>query len=60
MYAIAEIVINHEGDVELARQLIDAAADADCNAVKFQKRTPEIGVPLEQQQQRRKSPWGEM
>lgn len=60
VYVIAEIGINHNGDVEIARKLIDVAADAGCDAVKFQKRTPEICVPPEQQQQRRETPWGEM
>ncbi|MEM8746834.1 MAG: N-acetylneuraminate synthase family protein [Actinomycetota bacterium] len=60
VYVIAEIGINHNGDVEIARHLIDVAAAAGCDAVKFQKRTPEICVPLEQQQQRRETPWGEM
>jgi N-acetylneuraminate synthase len=60
VYVIAEIGINHNGDVEVARQLIDVAVDAGCDAVKFQKRTPEICVPLDQQQQRRDTPWGEM
>lgn len=59
-YFIAEIGINHNGDLDVARQLVDVAADAGCDAVKFQKRTPEICVPLDQQQQRRETPWGEM
>ena len=41
-YIIAEIGINHNGSVEIAKKLIDAAVIAGCNAVKFQKRTPEI------------------
>lgn len=57
---IAEIGINHNGDLDIARQLIDVAASAGCDAVKFQKRTPQICVPLEQQQLRRDTPWGEM
>jgi N-acetylneuraminate synthase len=60
VYVIAEIGINHNGDIEIAKQLIDVAAHAGCDAVKFQKRTPEICVPLEQQQTRRDTPWGEM
>lgn len=60
VYVIAEIGINHNGDVEIAKQLIDVAANAGCDAVKYQKRTPEICVPLAQQQQRRETPWGEM
>lgn len=60
VYVIAEIGINHNGDIELAHELIDVAAAAGCDAVKFQKRTPSICVPLEQQQTRRETPWGEM
>jgi YrbI family 3-deoxy-D-manno-octulosonate 8-phosphate phosphatase len=60
VYMIAEIGINHNGDVDIARRLIDVAADAGCQAVKFQKRTPEICVPMEQRGQIRQTPWGEM
>lgn len=57
-FIIAEIGINHNGDVEIARRLIDAAASAGCNAVKFQKRTPEICVPDAQKGLERDTPWG--
>ncbi len=57
-YIIAEIGINHNGDVEIAKQLIDAAAEAGCDAVKFQKRTPELCVPEEQRDKMRHTPWG--
>ncbi len=60
VYVIAEIGINHNGDLDLARELVQVAADAGCDAVKFQKRTPEICVPVEQQSTRRETPWGEM
>ncbi|MBP2704116.1 N-acetylneuraminate synthase family protein [Microbispora sp. RL4-1S] len=60
VYVIGEIGINHNGDVDIARKLIDVAADAGCQAVKFQKRTPEICVPLDQRDQIRQTPWGEM
>lgn len=60
VYVIAEIGINHNGDVEIAKQLIDVAAEAGCDAVKFQKRTPEICVPMEQRAKIRQTPWGEM
>ncbi|MFI6632801.1 N-acetylneuraminate synthase family protein [Nonomuraea fuscirosea] len=60
VYVIGEIGINHNGDVELARRLIDVAAEAGCQAVKFQKRTPAICVPEEQKGQIRQTPWGEM
>ena len=46
-YLIAEIGINHNGDLKIARDLIDSAVAAGCDAVKFQKRTPEICVPVD-------------
>lgn len=58
VYIVAEIGINHNGDIEMAKSLIDAAVKAGCNAVKFQKRTPELCVPPEQRNQKRKTPWG--
>jgi len=57
-YIIAEIGINHNGSVQVARELIDAAVDAGVDAVKFQKRTPEICVPDHQKDQMRDTPWG--
>jgi N-acetylneuraminate synthase len=57
-YIIAEIGINHNGNVEIAKQMIDAAAFAGVDAVKFQKRTPEICTPPDQQKQMRDTPWG--
>jgi len=59
-YVIAEIGINHNGDIELARQLIDLAVVSGCDAVKFQKRTPELCVPPEQRDLVRETPWGLM
>ena len=47
-YIIAEIGINHNGSLEIAKQLIDEAVNAKADAVKFQKRTPEICVPKSQ------------
>ena len=44
-YIIAEIGINHQGDVSIAKRLIDIAAAAGCDAVKFQKRNPDVCVP---------------
>jgi N-acetylneuraminate synthase len=57
-YIVAEIGINHNGDLKIAKELIDAAAHAGVDAVKFQKRTPELCVPPEQQQVMRETPWG--
>jgi len=57
-YVIAEIGINHNGDLGIAKQMIDAAVHAGADAVKFQKRTPEVATPLEQQNQMRETPWG--
>ncbi|MBL7714581.1 MAG: N-acetylneuraminate synthase family protein, partial [Bdellovibrionales bacterium] len=59
-FVIGEIGLNHNGDVEIAKKLIDVASIAGCNAVKFQKRTPELCVPPEQRNIRRETPWGEM
>ncbi len=60
VYVIAEIGINHNGDLEIAKRLIDAAALAGCDAVKFQKRTPEKCVPADQRDLVRETPWGNM
>jgi len=57
-YVVAEIGINHNGNLDIAKELILAAKDADVDAVKFQKRTPEVCVPKEQQTQMRETPWG--
>jgi N-acetylneuraminate synthase len=57
-YIVAEIGINHNGDLEVARQLIDAAVHAGVDAVKFQKRTPALCVPANQRDLKRETPWG--
>jgi N-acetylneuraminate synthase len=57
-YVIGEIGINHNGDIEIAKKLIDVAEASGCNAVKFQKRTPELCVPMAQRSQMRDTPWG--
>lgn len=57
-FIVAEIGINHNGDVEIAKQMILAARHAGVDAVKFQKRTPIFCVPPDQQNQMRETPWG--
>jgi N-acetylneuraminate synthase len=57
-YVVAEIGINHNGDVQNALRLIDAAVLAGADAVKFQKRTPELCVPKDQRDVVRDTPWG--
>jgi len=58
VFVIAEIGINHNGSVDIAKKLVDGAAQAGCNAVKFQKRTPELCVPRDQWAIERETPWG--
>lgn len=60
VFVVAEIGINHNGSVELARKLIDGACLSGADAVKFQKRTPEVCVPREQWGLERDTPWGRM
>ena len=60
VYVIAEIGLNHNGSVEIAKQLIDVAADSGAQAVKFQKRTPEISTPDHMKSVPRETPWGTM
>ena len=60
MYIVAEIGINHNGELEIAKRLIDAAVAASCDAVKFQKRTPELATPPDQRDVMRETPWGAM
>ena len=55
---VAEVGINHNGDLSVAKRLIDAAVHSGVDAVKFQKRTPELCVPPEQRNQMRETPWG--
>lgn len=60
VFIIAEIGINHNGSVEIAKKMIVGAKEAGCDAVKFQKRTPEICVPKDQWNIERDTPWGRM
>jgi N-acetylneuraminate synthase len=59
-FLIAEIGINHNGSVALAKKLIKKSKDAGFDAVKFQKRTPEICVPNNKKYLMRETPWGMM
>jgi N-acetylneuraminate synthase len=59
-FIIAEAGINHNGDIDLAKKLVDLAVAAGCNAVKFQKRNPDEAVPEEQKNVGRETPWGIM
>ncbi len=59
-FIVGEIGINHNGDLNIAKRLIDTAVLAGCDAVKFQKRTPERAVPPHQRDVLRETPWGIM
>jgi len=59
-YIISEIGINHNGDIELVKKMIESSQKAGVDAVKFQKRTPELCVPEEQKLMLRDTPWGRM
>lgn len=58
VYIIAEVGINHNGDIDLAKKLIDVAKDAGCDAVKFQKRNIDLVYSQEYLDSPRESPWG--
>jgi len=58
-FIVAEIGINHNGDMDLVRRLVDAAADAGCDAVKFQKRTVDVVYSPEELARPRESPFGD-
>lgn len=60
VYIIAELGINHNGSLEIAKKMVDGAVFAGCDAVKFQKRTPELCVPRDQWDIERDTPWGRM
>ena len=59
-HIIAEIGINHNGSLDVAKRLIDIAAVAGCDSVKFQKRNPDVCVPEHQKKVMRDTPWGRM
>jgi len=60
IYIIAEIGINHNGDLSISKKLIDIAKVAGCDVVKFQKRNPDVCVPEHQKTIMRDTPWGRM
>jgi len=60
VYIVGEIGINHNGSLEVAKKLMKMAADAGANAVKFQKRNPEVSTPVAMRDKIRLTPWGEM
>ena len=60
VFVVAEIGINHNGSLDIVKKMIDGAKRAGCDAVKFQKRTPEICVPKDQWSIERDTPWGRM
>lgn len=57
-FIVGEIGINHNGDLEIAKRLMEAAKHAGLDAVKFQKRTPELCTPPDQRSVMRETPWG--
>jgi N-acetylneuraminate synthase len=60
VFLIAEIGVNHNGSLQTAKRMLDGAVFAGCDAVKFQKRTPELCVPMDQWGLERDTPWGRM
>ena len=58
IYIVAEIGINHNGDMEICKKLIDIASDVGCDAVKFQKRDLDSVYTQEFLESKRESPWG--
>ena len=59
-YFIGEIGINHNGDTQIAKRLVDAAFACQWDCVKFQKRNPDVCVPEHQKNKLRNTPWGRM
>lgn len=60
VYMIGEIGINHNGDVDITKKLMDVAVEAGAQSVKFQKRNPDVAVPEAQKSKMRETPWGTM
>lgn len=60
MYICGEVGVNHQSDIDTAKRLIEMAADAGVDAVKFQKRTPVLAVPSAQWDVPKETPWGVM
>ncbi len=60
VFVIAEAGINHNGDLSKAKELILMAKNSGCDAVKFQKRNPDVCVPENMKQTLRETPWGQM
>ena len=59
-YLIAEIGINHNGDIDIAKKLLDAVYSTEWDCAKFQKRNPDVCVPEKQKNRERETPWGKM
>ena len=59
-YFIAEVGINHNGDLQIAKKLIDASFASNWDCVKFQKRNPDVCIPEKQKGVMRETPWGTM
>ena len=60
IFFVAEIGINHNGSVDTAKRMIDLASECRADAVKFQKRTPELCVPEYEKNKKKETPWGEI
>ena len=59
-YLIGEIGINHNGDLQIAKKLVDAAFACSWDCVKFQKKNPDKSVPEHQKNEPKDTPWGKM
>ena len=58
VFLIGEIGINHNGDINIAKKIIKNAKDAGFDAVKFQKRNPDVCVPEKKKKNLKETPWG--